>query len=104
MIKEGSGAKFKDPRDLVYSLLVMKDNETSHLPLDYNLRMSNLFVRITWHTINRHRNLVIFASIEDGAIIQDLPLWTADGRFGTLTHCLYISPIKIKSRIKSVPS
>lgn len=33
-IKEVSGAKCADPRDLVYSLLEMADVETTDLPVD----------------------------------------------------------------------
>lgn len=53
LMKEGTGAKCTDPRDLVYSLLGMADVETTELPVDYNLPVSTLFVRATRHTIQQ---------------------------------------------------
>lgn len=97
LIKEGSGAKCADPRDLVYSLLGMADVETTDLPVDYNLPVSTLFVRATRHIIHKHRNLAVLATVEDGAIIQGLPSWTPDWSFGTVAHCLDISPEVRKS-------
>lgn len=97
LIKEGSGAKCEDPRDLVYSLLGMADHETTDLPVDYNLPVSTLFVRVTRRIINRHRDLAVLATVEDEAIIQDLPSWTPDWSFGTASHCLDMSPGARKS-------
>lgn len=97
LMKEGSGAKCADPRDLVYSLLGMADVETTDLPVDYNPPVSTLFVRATRNIIHKHRNLAVLATVEDGAIIQNLPSWTPDWSFGTVAHCLDISPAVRKS-------
>ena len=97
LIKEGSGAKCEDPRNLVYSLSGMADNETTDLPVGYNPPVSTLFVCATRHIIKRHRNLAVLATVEDGAIIQDLPSWTPDWRFGIATNCLDMSPETRKS-------
>lgn len=97
LIGEGAGAKCADPRDFVYSLLGMADVETKDLPVDFNLPVSTLFVRATRHIIHKHRNLAILATVEDGAIIQDLPSWTPDWSFGTGGHCLDILPEARKS-------
>lgn len=97
LIKEGSGAKCADPRDFVYSLLGMADVETTDLPVDYNLPVSTLFVRATRHIIHKHGNLAVLATVEDGVMIQDLPSWTPDWSFGTIRHCLDISPEVRKS-------
>ena len=78
LIKKGSRAKCEDPRDVVYLLLGMADNETTDLSVAYNPTVSTLFIRATRHIINKHRDLVVLATIEDGAIIQDLPSWTPD--------------------------
>lgn len=97
LMKEGTGAKCTDPRDLVYSLLGMADVETTELPVDYNLPVSTLFVRATRHIIHKHRNLAVLATVEDGANIPNLPSWTPDWSFGTVGHCLDISPEVRKS-------
>lgn len=97
LIKQGSGAKCADPRDLVYSLLGMADVETTDLPVDYSLPVSTLFVRATRHIIHKHRNPAVLATIEDGAIIQDLPSWVPDWSFGTAVQCLDMSSEARKS-------
>ena len=72
----------------MYSLSGMVDSETTDLPVDYNPPVSTLFV---CHNINRHRDLTVLATVEDGAMIQDLPSWTPDWSFGTAMHWYYLS-------------
>lgn len=91
-IKEGSGAKYTDPRDFVYSLLAMADTETTDLPVDYNLPVLTLFVRAARHIIHKHKNLSVLATVEDGTLIQGLPSWTPDWGFGTAAHGFDMSP------------
>lgn len=92
LLKEGSGAKCSNPRDLIYSLLGMAEEEKTAVPIDYTVPVSTLFVDTTRFLVRRHKNLAVLATIEDMRIATNLPSWTPDWSFGTFAHCLDITP------------
>lgn len=97
LLKEGSGVKCSNPRDLVYSLLGMVDDNREDLKVDYNLPVLTLFVKVTRHIIERHKNLAILATIEDEQMTDGLPSWTPDWTVGTFVHCMDIDSAMRKS-------
>lgn len=92
LLMDGSGAKCLDPRDLIYSLLGMMEDDTQDLRVDYGIPIKTLFINVTKHLINRHKNLAILATVEDERLVENLPSWTPDWSFGTCSHCFDITP------------